>query len=94
MILTEGTDMGTELSVFLTFGGALILIFLLGKALLVPLKVLLRLLVNSILGGALIIIINYIGAHFGIMIPINAVNAVTVGVLGIPGVVMLLLLCN
>lgn len=86
--------MGTELSVFLTFGGALILIFLLGKALLVPLKVLLRLLVNSILGGALIIIINYIGAHFGIMIPINVVNAVTVGVLGIPGVVMLLLLCN
>lgn len=94
MISTEGTDMGTELSVFLTFGGALILIFLLGKALLVPLKVLLRLLVNSILGGALIIIINYIGVHFGIMIPINAVNAVTVGVLGIPGVVMLLLLCN
>ena len=35
--------MGTELSVFLTFGGALILIFLLGKAPLVPLKVLLRL---------------------------------------------------
>ena len=86
--------MGTELSVFLTFGDALILIFLLGKALLVPLKVLLRLLVNSILGGVLIIIINYIGVHFGIMIPINAVNAVTVGVLGIPGVVMLLLLCN
>ena len=28
--------MGTELSVFLTFGGTLILIFLLGKALLVP----------------------------------------------------------
>ena len=94
MISTEGTDMGTELSVFLTFGGALILIFFLGKALLVPLKVLLRLLVNSILGGVLIIIINYIGVHFGIMIPINAVNAVTVGVLGIPGVVMLLLLCN
>lgn len=86
--------MGTELSVFLTFGGALILIFLLGKALLVPLKVLLRLLLNSIVGGILILIINYIGAHFAIMIPINAVNAMTVGILGVPGVVMLLLLCN
>ncbi len=32
------------MGVFLTFGGALILIFLLGKALLVPLKVILRLL--------------------------------------------------
>ena len=40
--------MGTEMGVFLTFGGALILIFLLGKALLVPLKVILRLLLNSV----------------------------------------------
>ena len=38
--------MGTELGIFLTFGGSLILIFLLGKALLIPLKVILRLLAN------------------------------------------------
>lgn len=86
--------MGTELGVFLTFGGALILIFLLGKALLVPLKVILRLLANSLVGAVLIIVINYIGMNFGIMIPINVVNSITVGILGVPGVVMLLLLCN
>ncbi len=86
--------MGTELGVFLTFGGALILIFLLGKALLIPLKVILRLLANSLVGAVLIIVINYIGMNFGIMIPINVVNSITVGILGIPGVVMLLLLCN
>lgn len=86
--------MGTELGIFLTFGGALILIFLLGKALLVPLKVILRLFVNSLVGAVLIIAINYIGLNFGILIPINAVNALTVGVLGVPGVIMLLLLCN
>ncbi len=86
--------MGTELGVFLTFGGALILIFLLGKALLVPLKVILRLMANSLAGAVLIIVINYIGMNFGIMIPINAVNSITVGILGVPGVVMLLLLCN
>jgi len=86
--------MGTELGVFLTFGGALILIFLLGKALLVPLKVILRLFANSLAGAVLIIVINYIGMNFGIMIPINVVNSITVGILGVPGVVMLLLLCN
>lgn len=86
--------MGTEFGIFLTFGGSLILIFLLGKALLIPLKVILRLLANSIVGAVLIIVINYIGMNFGIMIPINAVNSITVGILGIPGVVMLLLLCN
>lgn len=86
--------MGTEMGVFLTFGGTLILIFLLGKALLIPLKMILRLLINSLVGAVLIIVINYIGMNFGIMIPINAVNSVTVGVLGVPGAIMLLLLCN
>lgn len=86
--------MGTELGVFLTFGGTLILIFLLGKALLIPLKAILRLLLNSIIGAALMVAINYIGMNFGILIPVNFVNAVTVGLLGIPGVIMLLLLCN
>lgn len=86
--------MGTELGIFLTFGGSLILIFLLGKALLVPLKMILRLLANSLAGAVLLIVINYIGMNFGIMIPINVVNSLTVGILGIPGVVVLLLLCN
>lgn len=86
--------MGTEMGVFLTFGGTLILIFLLGKALLIPLKMMLRLVANSLLGAVLILVINYIGMNFGIMIPINVVNSVTVGVLGVPGVILLLLLCN
>ena len=86
--------MGTEMGVFLTFGGALILIFLLGQALLVPLKVILRLLLNSVLGAGLGIVINFIGMNIGVMIPINVVNSLTVGILGVPGVIMLLLLCN
>ena len=84
--------MGTELGVFLTFGGMLILLFLFGKALLVPLKMILKLILNSLLGAILIIVINLAGAGFGIAIPINIVTAVTIGILGIPGAVMLLAL--
>ncbi len=86
--------METEMGVFLTFGGALILIFLLGKALVVPLKVVLRLILNSIAGAVLIIVINFIGMNIGIWIPMNVVNSFAVGILGVPGVVLLLLLCN
>lgn len=82
------------MGVFLTFGGALILIFLLGKALVVPLKVVLRLILNSIAGAVLIIVINFIGMNIGIWIPMNVVNSFAVGILGVPGVVLLLLLCN
>ena len=86
--------MGIEMGVYLTFGGALILIFLLGRALLVPLRMVLRLIANSMVGAVLLIVINFIGMNIGIMIPVNIVNALVVGVLGVPGVVTLLLLCN
>lgn len=84
--------MGMEMSVFLTFGGALILIFLLGKALLFPIKVLLRIFVNSILGAVLLLVLNAIGVNLGMVIPVNPVTALVAGILGIPGVIMLILL--
>ncbi|MBR3756591.1 MAG: pro-sigmaK processing inhibitor BofA family protein [Firmicutes bacterium] len=86
--------MSVEMGVFLTFGGTLILLFLLGKALLMPLKIILKMAMNSLLGGLILVIINAFGSVVGLMIPLNLINAVTVGVLGVPGVVMLLLFCN
>lgn len=82
--------MGTEMGVFLTFGGMLILIFLFGRILVVPIKIILKLILNSITGAILLILINFIGANFGILVPINIITAVTVGILGIPGTIMLL----
>lgn len=86
--------MSVEMGVFLTFSGTLILLFLLGKTLLIPLKIVLKMVVNSMLGGILLVVLNGVGSAFGLMIPLNLVNAVTVGILGVPGVIMLLLFCN
>ena len=86
--------MSVEMGVFLTFGGTLILLFLLGKTLLIPLKIVFKMTVNSLLGGVLLVILNAVGCGVGLMIPLNLVNAVTVGILGVPGVIMLLLFCN
>ena len=86
--------MSAEMGVFLTFGGALILLFLLGKTLLIPLKIVLKMVLNSLIGGVFLILINAMGSAVGLMIPLNIVNAVTVGILGVPGVIMLLLFCN
>lgn len=86
--------MSVEMGVFLTFGGTLILLFLLGKTLLIPLKIVLKMMVNGLLGGVLLVILNAVGCGVGLIIPLNLVNAVTVGVLGVPGVIMLLLFCN
>ncbi len=85
--------LGLELSVFLTYAGALLLILLLGKIFLWPLKLIGKLLISSLVGGALILVVNLTAGMFGLLlIPLNIITAVVVGVLGIPGVILLLIL--
>ncbi len=57
-----------------------------------PLGRLLKIVVNSALGGAFIIAFNFISQLFGFYIGVNAITAVTVGILGVPGFIMLLML--
>ena len=84
--------MGLDLSVFLTYAGAIILLFIFGKLFLWPLKIILKLAVNSLIGGAAILLINIIGAEIGIIISLNMLNALIVGVLGLPGAILLIVL--
>ena len=85
--------LGLELSVFLTYAGALLLILLLGKIFLWPLKLIGKLLISSLVGGVLIMVVNLIAGMLGLLlIPLNIITAVVVGVLGIPGVILLLIL--
>lgn len=84
--------MGAQLGIFMTYAGAVILIFLIGKIFLWPLKIVLKLILNSLAGGLVILLLNAIGAGFGLMIPLNFLNAVIVGILGLPGAVLLLIL--
>ncbi|MGN0727898.1 MAG: pro-sigmaK processing inhibitor BofA family protein [Anaerovoracaceae bacterium] len=44
---------------------------------------------SSLIGGLAILLINAVGAEFGLFIPLNIISAVVVGTLGIPGAVLL-----
>lgn len=90
--INGGGNMGVQMEVFLTYVGAIILIFLVGKIFLWPLKLILKLAISSVIGGLAILLINAIGAGFGVMIPLNLISAAVVGILGIPGAVLLLIL--
>ena len=81
--------MGAQMGVFLTYVGAIVLIFIVGKIFLWPLKKILKLVANSVIGGIAILLINAVGASFGLFIPLNIISAVVVGTLGIPGAVLL-----
>ena len=73
--------------------GICIIIFLtFGKIFIWPLKKILKLVVNSILGGVLIYIINVIGMNFGFHIGLNIATSLLVGFLGVPGAGLLIIL--
>lgn len=81
-----------ETGVFITYAGAVVLIFVMGKLLRWPLKIMGKLILSSLAGGAGILLFNWLAAPVGWMIPLNVVTAVTVGTLGIPGALLLLIL--
>ncbi len=72
--------------------GCAIAIFIVGKIFLFPIKKILKLVFNTIIGGAIIYIINLIGASFGFHIGLNIVTSLVVGILGIPGAILLIIL--
>jgi inhibitor of the pro-sigma K processing machinery len=68
------------------------LIILLVKLFSTPLRWVLKLLLNAAMGFVSLFIINFLGGFVGISLGVNLINAIVVGVLGFPGVVLLLLL--
>lgn len=57
-----------------------------------PLKVALRLVLSALLGFAALGLLNWAGKLTGVTLGLNLPNALTVGILGAPGLILLLLL--
>jgi inhibitor of the pro-sigma K processing machinery len=74
---------------WLGLAAAFVLVALLFRFLFVPLRLVLKLLLNGLSGLIMLYIVNYAGAWFGFHIGVNPVTALTAGLLGIPGVVLL-----
>lgn len=81
-----------EATTILFFLAGLILIFVLGKFLIIPLKWIIRLLMNGIMGGVFLFLFNIVGGFFNLSIEISPLNAILVGVFGVPGLVFLLVI--
>jgi inhibitor of the pro-sigma K processing machinery len=82
-------DMSTEIGILLAYALGIFALYVVGYMFLVPIKILLRLVINSIAGAVAIAAINWMGSLWGIHISLNALSAVIVGILGVPGAVLL-----
>ena len=75
----------------LTYLACICFLFIFGKVFIVPIKKILKLVVNSVLGGVAIYLINLIGGTFGFHIGLNIFTSILVGLLGLPGAVCLVI---
>lgn len=84
--------MGIELNVILAYAFGLILLYIIGYLLLVPIKWIVKLVYNGIVGGVMLLILNFVGGFFDYRIAINPITALVAGFLGIPGVIVMMIL--
>ena len=76
----------------ITYLACICFLFLFGRIFIVPIKKILKLVLNSIIGGVVIFLINLVGANFGFHIGLNFFTSILVGLLGLPGVVVLVII--
>lgn len=79
-------DLFSILAIFLAIGA----VYLLGMLLVLPIKLIVRLVVNGIIGAVALIIFNFFGTYIGVTIGVNPITALVAGFLGVPGVLLMI----
>lgn len=71
---------------------AILFLYAVLKILRVSMSVIIKLLWNGVIGLVLLVIFNALGSLFNLNIEVNALNAIIAGLLGVPGIILLLVL--
>ena len=80
-------DVFSILAIFLAIGA----VYIIGVLLVLPIKIVVKLVINGIVGAIALFVINIFGGFIGLTIGINPITALIAGFLGIPGIILLLL---
>ena len=79
------------MSLILAYACGLIILYIIARLLVVPIKIVWKLIINAVIGGITLLLVNFIGGFIGVHIGINFLTALIVGILGVPGVVLILI---
>ena len=82
--------MDTNLAIM--YLAVIIFIYIFGRVFILPIKSILKLLLNSLIGAIGMYIVNLIGVLFEFHIGINIFTMLFVGVLGIPGTILMIIM--
>lgn len=81
-------DIFSILAIFLAIGA----VYIIGVLLVLPIKIVVRLVMNGIIGAVALFAINIFSGFTGLTIGINPITALVAGFLGIPGIILLVFL--
>lgn len=81
-----------DFAAILAYAVGLILLYIVGRILIMPLKIIMKLVFNALIGGITLLLLNFLGGYIGLHIALNPVTAIIAGFLGVPGIIMLLIL--
>ena len=84
--------MSDILFVILILAAAVFLLKLLFRLLRLPVTWMLKLLLHALCGFVALFVLNFLGSYIGLYIDMSWINAAVTGVLGVPGVLILLLI--
>ena len=84
--------MSLDLTAILEIAAIIVAAYLFLKLLSAPLKLAIKLLLHAGLGFLLLLVEEIIGGFFDFSLGINFVNCLVAGILGIPGVIILVLI--
>lgn len=68
------------------------ILIIIGKIFILPLKKIFKLLINAIVGSGILYVTNLIGANFNFHIGLNWWTILCSGLLGVPGVILVIFL--
>lgn len=83
--------LSTLLICILAFLAGVLILRILCKLLKFSVKIVGRLIGNAIVGAVILLAFNFVGGIFGVTVSLTPFHALLVGVLGVPGVILLLL---
>lgn len=77
---------------YVVFFSIIVATVIIARLLAWPFKVILKLLLNIFIGLIILLCINAFGGGIGLYIPFNIITALISGLLGIPGVILLVII--
>lgn len=80
------------ISSLLILAAVVVGVILLLKILSAPIRLAFKLLINAGVGFLILFVVNFFGEFVGFTLGINLLNALVAGILGVPGVVLLILI--